>query len=336
MGISGGMRPGRRSRAGRNHSPASEGDDEHVPRGLLRTVERLFERFAAALPNPRTDYTVERARRHGAYTFSSAPTESVAGDWITRMERVFESLGCPATRRVPLAIDLLDGDAWLWWQGTRNMGFDPTTMTWEEFKTEFSNRYYNQASQHRLRFEFMQLKQTEEMTVLQYEERFIAFSRFAPELVATEKLKVDQFINGLLPVYRDWLAPHDYPTFKLAVEAAMRCEARYLDGSRPLEIGGPSQGPSKRIAFSSGSASSSSSRPSSSDSSSRQRFRGRFRRPGQTGRRQSRGGTASSSGGFGRQAIPRDYPQCATCGRHHAVCQAGTALSRVVDREGVQ
>ncbi|XP_040361820.1 uncharacterized protein LOC121049220 [Rosa chinensis] len=92
------------------------------------------------------------------------------------------------------------------------------------------------------------------MTVLQYEERFIALSRFAPELVAIEKLKVDQFINGLLPVYRDWLAPHDYPTFKLAVEAAMRCEARYLDGSRPLEIGGPSQGPSKRIASSSGSA----------------------------------------------------------------------------------
>ncbi|PRQ43371.1 hypothetical protein RchiOBHm_Chr3g0467771 [Rosa chinensis] len=65
----GGMRRGRRSRASSDPLPAGEGDDEQVPRGLLRTMEQLFERFTAALPNPSTDYTVERARRHGAYIF---------------------------------------------------------------------------------------------------------------------------------------------------------------------------------------------------------------------------------------------------------------------------
>ncbi|XP_062011862.1 uncharacterized protein LOC133728462 [Rosa rugosa] len=77
-----------RNRRARRETPPIE-DDEQIPRRFADTFGQFFRQIAAALPGSRTDYSVERARKHGAQTFASAASPVEAQRWLDRMERVF-------------------------------------------------------------------------------------------------------------------------------------------------------------------------------------------------------------------------------------------------------
>ena len=73
---------------------------------------------------------------------------------------------------------------------------DVTAMTWERFRELFYGKYFTDAMRASRRVEFANLKQ-DEMSVAEYIRKFDELSRYAPHMVATNELKVDQFMQGL-------------------------------------------------------------------------------------------------------------------------------------------
>ena len=73
-------------------------------------------------------------------------------------------------------------------------------ITWQQFMGIFNDQYFSRIYHTQKEQEFITLKQGR-MSVVEYEEQFIALSRFAPELVCVEDAKCRRFEQGLdLPI----------------------------------------------------------------------------------------------------------------------------------------
>ena len=51
--------------------------------------------------------------------FKGAVEPRVAEDWLLRVEKTFDGMDCPVSRKVPLAVFMLDGEAERWWASQR-------------------------------------------------------------------------------------------------------------------------------------------------------------------------------------------------------------------------
>ena len=130
-----------------------------------------------------------------------------------------------------------------------------------------------------MREEFLNLKKSNDMTVMAFEQRFRELSYYVPDLVKTKQEKIYQFTKGLSDIYSARMTAVSYQSFHQAVTFAINIEAQELAAGRLHDSGGPSQGSSKKLASTSGSGSSIGSRDGSS-SSSGSNFRRRFKRHG--------------------------------------------------------
>ena len=193
---------------------------------------------------------------------------------------------------------------------------------WAEFKVMFNEKYFSPTHMANLQDEFLNLRMGD-MTVMEFQQRFLTLAYHVPDLVRSKATKIHRFIRGLGGEYQAWMEAVDYASFNQAVIAAVRIES----GLRDRDADAPTQGPSKRVASSSGSGSSASSGRSSgnsgnSSSGRRTSSRGWYRRPGQSqfSREQStqpRGGTSgagNSSGGQAFQSGQQWVRRCFACG----------------------
>ena len=98
-------------------------------------------------------------------------------------------------------------------------------MSWAEFRRLFEMKYLTSSALREKRKEFVSLKQGD-LSVDEYVRRFEELSRYAPHMVATETLKVDQFADGLSPeIYRDVsIAELDKMSFAQVVNQALKAE----------------------------------------------------------------------------------------------------------------
>ncbi|XP_024171653.1 uncharacterized protein LOC112177603 [Rosa chinensis] len=264
------MPPRRRRRE--ETPPVDDGGD--TPQNLADAFGQFFQQFAAVLPGSRTDYTMERARRNGAQTFASATSPVEAQRWLDRMERVFSQMDLPEDRKVNLAVQFLEDTAWHWWTDVVN---DPTNvgpMTWDMFKAHFYGRYFSDAHLNRMQDQFLSLVKRDEQSVLEFEQEFLSLAHHVPDLVRTEQSKIRRFVLGLGGKFKDKMLGTPYRSFAEAVSYAMDIESDSPAGFHPRDSGGPSQGPSKRAASTSGSGSSGGSRFVSSDSTTLPDFGG--------------------------------------------------------------
>src|SRR3954447_12304851 len=69
-------------------------------------------------------------------------------------------------------------------------------MTLEEFKAKFSRYPVPQGLIKKMRDEFRELKQGR-MTVVEYRDRFLTLSRYAPDETDTNEKRKERFLNGL-------------------------------------------------------------------------------------------------------------------------------------------
>ncbi|XP_024155799.1 uncharacterized protein LOC112163766 [Rosa chinensis] len=308
-----------RNRRARERTPV--GEDEPIPRGFADSFGQFFRQIAAALPGSRTDYTVERAKRHGAQTFASAASPVEAQRWIDRMERVFSQMDLPEDRKVDLAVQFLEDTAWHWWIDVTNDPANVGPMTWDMFKTHFYGRYFSDAHLNRMQDQFLSLVKRDDQSVLEFEQEFLSLAHHVPDLVRTEQSKIRRFVLGLGGKFKDKMLGTPYRSFAEAVSYAMDIESDSPAGFHPRDPGGPSQGPSKRATSTSGSGSSvGSGKSSGSSSRTRTRFRARDRRfsRGQSSGRQfgqferSRSYHGGSSGASASQ--PAQYGQYQTAG----------------------
>ncbi|KNA03297.1 hypothetical protein SOVF_210560, partial [Spinacia oleracea] len=78
---------------------------------------------------------------------------------------------------------------------------------WEHLKEAMRNQFYPQSLQLQMESEFIHLKQRN-MTVLEYAVKFNELARFAPDLVSTDRQRMNRFEGGLNVDLQEKLAAH--------------------------------------------------------------------------------------------------------------------------------
>ena len=80
-------------------------------------------------------------------TFSGFADPNEAESWIISMEKIFRVFKCSETEKVEYAVFQLDKMAYDWWLSTEGLlrggddGTPPKSITWNEFKEEFLDKY---------------------------------------------------------------------------------------------------------------------------------------------------------------------------------------------------
>ena len=87
---------------------------------------------------------------------------------------------------------MLDKEADHWWRVTKRLLENQGPITWRQFREAFYKKYFPDSIRQQKVGEFVRLE-LGEMTVAQYEAKFIELSRFAPQLIATEEEKPFKF-----------------------------------------------------------------------------------------------------------------------------------------------
>src|SRR3954467_7758352 len=123
--------------------------------------------------------------------FSKSEEPLDADDWLQTMEKNLEGAGVDAAEKVRFATHYLVGSARAWWNSTRTMN-GGQMMTWDEFKLKFSQTHVPPGLILRMRDEFKELKQAR-MTMVEYLDRFLSLSRYAPDEFGTAAKKRRDF-----------------------------------------------------------------------------------------------------------------------------------------------
>ncbi|RVW81511.1 Retrovirus-related Pol polyprotein from transposon 17.6 [Vitis vinifera] len=105
------------------------------------------------------------------FSGTSDPTEAEA--WIIKIEKFFDVINFSEEQKASYATFMLDKEADHWWRMTKRLLEDQRPIVWRD------------------------------LTVAQYEAKFIELSRFAPQLIATEEEKALKFQDGLKPYLKN-------------------------------------------------------------------------------------------------------------------------------------
>ncbi|GMN27490.1 hypothetical protein TIFTF001_041042 [Ficus carica] len=140
------------------------------------------------LPPVREDLLYERFRRMKAPEFEG-PTDPIASDnWLIDIQVILDFMRLTEQENVICASFALKKDARHWWM-TVQMRRDVTTMSWQDFVSEFRTMYFNREILAAQQDEFTSLRQGT-MTVMEAINKFEQLARLCPELVPGETEKV--------------------------------------------------------------------------------------------------------------------------------------------------
>ena len=178
----------------------------------------------------------------------------------------------------------------------------PTGVTWDQFRQEFTDRFYSRSYQEAKIEEFFKLEQRS-LIVTEYEQRFSKLVKLVLMIQENEEHKCKRFMAGLNSRIKVHLAWASQNNFGELIKAALRVE-------RTVSVLTQGRPDSKRGAPST-------SQPDPSQSS---------RKKGKkwTGGRGSRRGATSSQGSIrspaalgGGKSSRSSFPLCPTCQRRH-------------------
>ncbi|KAK1694748.1 hypothetical protein QYE76_011445 [Lolium multiflorum] len=128
-------------------------------------------------------------------------------------------------------------------------------MTWADFKLKFSKYHVPPGLIKKMRDEFRELKQGR-MTVVEYRDRFLTLSRYAPESDTTEK-RQERFLNGLHDEMQTVLVNIPFADLEALVDSAIQMEGKLNQANenrkrRMMHQSGPSNAPKYRLSSSGG------------------------------------------------------------------------------------
>ncbi|XP_004297858.1 PREDICTED: uncharacterized protein LOC101306520 [Fragaria vesca subsp. vesca] len=105
-------------RAPRQNHPG--GDDEEAQSGFMNAMEDFFQRFSTSMV---LEINYDRAYKNGARAFSHVVEPLDAHNWVETIKKMFIQVRCPEDRKVGLATQFLEKEAWHWWLDmSRGMG----------------------------------------------------------------------------------------------------------------------------------------------------------------------------------------------------------------------
>ncbi|XP_048494460.1 uncharacterized protein LOC125494740 [Beta vulgaris subsp. vulgaris] len=183
-------------------SSSGSGDSTHQMEARINQLENMNTRLLNLLENNQANKDTDdegkfykRLASHNPRTYDGEPDPVKFEDWIAYMEKLLDMVNCPTNLRVKLASFYLDGQADMWWKTVKNIAQRPD-FTWDKFLEKLRERFYPPALQTKKECEFLTLRQGK-MSIVEYTAKFVELSRFAPDLVKSEKFKVTRYFEGI-------------------------------------------------------------------------------------------------------------------------------------------
>ncbi|KAK1629695.1 hypothetical protein QYE76_004010 [Lolium multiflorum] len=120
-------------------------------------------------------------------------------------------------------------------------------MTWADFKLKFSKYHVPPGLIKKMRDEFRELKQGR-MSVVEYGDRFLTLSRYAPDETDTTEKRKERFINGLHDEMQTVLVNIPFADLEALVDSAIQMEGKLHQANenrkrRMMHQSGPSNTP---------------------------------------------------------------------------------------------
>ncbi|XP_057249962.1 uncharacterized protein LOC130591075 [Beta vulgaris subsp. vulgaris] len=140
------------------------------------------------------------------------------------MEKLFDATQCPDKWKVNFVVFYLKGQADLWWKTAREMQNQPG-FGWEGLKEAMRNQFYPHSLQLQMEYEFIHLRQRG-MSVLEYVVKFNELARFAPDLVSTDRQRMNQFEGGLNLDLQEKLAANMSKSYQELYDRAINVERK--------------------------------------------------------------------------------------------------------------
>ncbi|MQM14268.1 hypothetical protein Taro_047197 [Colocasia esculenta] len=207
----------------------SQGDvleKEWPSRRLVRKLEMLRHLSRRSLCH-RTHTVVLFLRRH---FHLSQPDPDIARAWLDAVERTFRSMECVPEERVLLASYQLQAQALTWWSSEWETTFQSRPLRqilWQEFVVSFERAFCPTYVRTERLYQFLDLQQRD-FTVVQYRARFVELGHYAPQIMADEGLRTQQFVRGLRPELRQALIVARVTDLDAAYQTAAALEADTL------------------------------------------------------------------------------------------------------------
>lgn len=181
---------------------------------------------------------IEQVLNLGAEKFHGSANPADAEEWMRRLEKTFNVLYCSDEQKLFLGRFLLEGNAFRWWTDIECGYPDPSSITWEEFRRQFNDKYIPRTYLDAKLREFLLLEQGS-MTVGEYEDEFIKLSRYGPSLVADEIETCRRFEYGLRREIRMLVTAVGWKEFRGLVEASKRVEQCMNESQSDVNGSGP-------------------------------------------------------------------------------------------------
>ncbi|XP_017412935.1 uncharacterized protein LOC108324500 [Vigna angularis] len=183
--------------------------------------------------------------RHNPSKFDGSATPNEAEYWIHEIEKVFKAIFCSKDKKVVFVTFLLIGEAEYWWRGVKRlMEANKETITWENFKVKFLEKYFPSSAKFAKELEFLSLSQGR-MSVHEYAVSFDQLSRYYLQSLPNE-WKCQKFEEGLRHDLKKAVIPLKIRQFFTMIETAKWVEMLETDPDRVVR---PQKGSSFRVGF---------------------------------------------------------------------------------------
>ncbi|XP_057497349.1 uncharacterized protein LOC130782069 [Actinidia eriantha] len=339
------------------HEPQGQRQPDATDR--LATLMAQYMEFQMARPVRGTTLH-EQFMKLNPPEFMGATDPLVAEEWLKKLDAIFEVMEVIDEQKLTLATFMLRGEARNWWESMRRMQNaqpEGVPISWQQFVEIFNDQYFPRIYRMQKEQEFMSLKKVADvyfyvaMSVVEFEEKFTALSRFAPEMVRTEEMKCRRFEQGLDLQIRSRVAMFEINIYSDLVNKARIAEREVMElqnrreqfKRRRFDQGAGTSRQSTMVEQSGAQTSAGSARPSGSRSTGSSRGRGSWRpsaRPVPT-RSDNTGGIVCYRCGVEGHMV-RDCPmpwvdKCYRCGQPGHIsrnCTQGSAAASSVGSIG--
>lgn len=117
---------------------------------------------------------------------------------MSELDSIFEFMDLSDHDKVLCTAHMLTKDALYWWKIIKQT-LDAQPLTWVQFRELFNEKFYSDAVRNNMIKGFYNLNQGRP-SVLEYVCQFERLSRFAPDMMASDKCHKYKFTQGLKPI----------------------------------------------------------------------------------------------------------------------------------------
>ncbi|GJW05400.1 putative reverse transcriptase domain-containing protein [Tanacetum coccineum] len=195
-----------------------------------KSVKRLVEKHVA-----KAIEEYERSRANLDSVGSSGGNTENAGGTIEKVEHVFETCKCAEEDKVMFAASTFKGRALTWWNGNLHiLGLvNANHIPWTEFKMMMTMEYCPTTEIQRMEQELWTLTLKGD-DIDAYNNRFHELAMMCPELVPTEKKKIEKYFCGFPKRIKGNIISSKHATLHDAINMARELVEQAVQGGRKL------------------------------------------------------------------------------------------------------